>query len=236
MVGLGRNFLISRSTSGESPFERDVKRDWSSSCSSTGVYGAKWTVSTFVDDRKPFDDEDVSVCVFAMPMRRRVGRKESVSVKIDDSDCSLGAIWSSSSRMRILKAICSEKNGAQDEGHLYHFTFKASSIDLTASLPFNFFPTLFRDVSASSSRILSHNESRVLRAIQLMEMTLRSVELSAESCRIRVLMSAVFPVPGAPEMNMLDRILSWFIAVPSMKGARKLSMVARSLSRPEMRI
>lgn len=92
MVGLGRNFLISASTSGESPFDRDAKRDWRISCSSTAVYGAKWTVSTFVDDRKVVDDEDVRVCVFAMPMRRKVGRKESVSVKIDDKDCSLGAI------------------------------------------------------------------------------------------------------------------------------------------------
>ena len=132
----------------------------------------------------------------------------------------------------------SERNGAPDEEHPYHFTFKVSSIDLTASLPFNFFPAglFFGDASASSSRILSHRESRVLRAIQLMEMTRRSVALSAESCRMSVLMSAVFPVPGEPEMNMFDRILSWFMQVPSMKGARKLSMVARSLSRPETRV
>ena len=64
----------------------------------------------------------------------------------------------------------------------------------------------------------------------------RSVELSGESCRMRVLMSAVFPVPGAPEMNMMDRILSWFMEAPSTNEAIKLSTVARSLSRPEMRI
>ena len=46
----------------------------------------------------------------------------------------------------MLSVFFSERNGVQDEKHPYHFTFKVSSIDLTASLPFTFFPAgLFLD-------------------------------------------------------------------------------------------
>ena len=46
--------------------------DWRISCSCTDVYGAKWIVCTLDDGRNAFeDDEDVRVCVLAMPMSCR---------------------------------------------------------------------------------------------------------------------------------------------------------------------
>ena len=101
-VGFGRNFLIS--VARFSSCERVVNRDWRISCSCTGVYGAKWIVCTLDDGRKAFDDdEDVRVCVLAMPMSRRTAGTASVRVKIDVRDWAPGVMWSSSSRMRILK-------------------------------------------------------------------------------------------------------------------------------------
>lgn len=57
---------------------------------------------TFVDPSKGFEAAAVRVWVLAIPISRNVEGRDSVRVNIDDSDCSLGVIWSSSSRMRML--------------------------------------------------------------------------------------------------------------------------------------
>jgi hypothetical protein len=101
-VKYSRNFLTS--VARFSSCERVVNRDWRISCSCTGVYGAKWIVCTLDDGRKAFDgDEDVRVCALAIPMSHRTAGTASVRVRIDIRNWVLGVMWSSSSRMRMLK-------------------------------------------------------------------------------------------------------------------------------------
>jgi len=62
-----------------------------------------WIVCTLDDGRKAFDDEDdVRVCVLAMPMSCRTAGTASVRVKIDVRDWVPDVMRSSSSR-RMLK-------------------------------------------------------------------------------------------------------------------------------------
>lgn len=99
MAALGRKLFVSVD---ELSLDRLSKRETRISWSSRGVYGAKWTVWTLVVSRNGFEADAVRVWVLAIPISRNVEGKDSVSVNIEDSECSLGVIWSSSSRMRIL--------------------------------------------------------------------------------------------------------------------------------------
>jgi hypothetical protein len=58
------------------------------------------------DGREAFDDEDdMRVCVLAMPTSHRTAGTASVRVKIDMRDWVLGVTCSSSSRTRMLKKL-----------------------------------------------------------------------------------------------------------------------------------
>ena len=97
LLDIGSQILILQDSS---------QRDWRISCSCTGVYGARWIVCTLDDGRKAFDDdEDVRVCVLAMPMSYRTADAALVRVKIDVREWVPGVMWSSSSRMKILKEV-----------------------------------------------------------------------------------------------------------------------------------
>jgi hypothetical protein len=65
-----------------------------------------------------------------------------------------------------------------------------------------------------------------------METTLMSLPVDVDSSRMMALTKAVFPVPGDPEINMLDELLSSSMDVASIKVARKLRIEARSVERP----
>lgn len=79
--------------------------------------------------------------------------------------------------------------------------------------------------------IRSHNASTLFSAMQLIEMTL-TLSFSAKTSQIMAFTNAVFPVPGAPDINMLVVWVSWSMDVPSINGVKNLSREVRSSSRP----
>ena len=78
--------------------------------------------------------------------------------------------------------------------------------------------------------IRSHNASTLFSAMQLMEMTL-ILSFSAKTSRTMAFTNAVFPVPGAPDINM-DVWVSLFMHVPLINDVKNLSKEVRSSSRP----
>jgi len=89
----------------------------------------------------------------------------------------------------------------EKEGATYHFMFMALSIDLTISLLLDFFP---RDLLLDASR----NSSIFPQGIQIFKSHAIDGDNSdfgmAESPWIIALTRAVFPISGAPEINMVE--------------------------------
>jgi hypothetical protein len=68
------------------------------------VYGAKWSVCTATSPCiENCDIDEVSVWVFAIPIMRKDDGDEFGREKREARDCEEAAMWSSSSRTRMLR-------------------------------------------------------------------------------------------------------------------------------------